>query len=350
MATAQQFAFYPKLGNGFVAVNQKLPKDLLSGRAVVLVDTDSKQLISGDWKKISRELHQYLVRMKIDPVLYMYMGDYLSGRETTANFYTHLDSRDIQFLIVLEYFPGRGQEEIKLLLTTFHPEKSLMAPGQEGWQRSGSSIKEIAGALANDIIRAELPLNNFLIPDQPEFLEDIQLITKRKFPVYTTDIRIEKLAVPYFDSIYVKDPSKYPAQIISQINAYNTEVGRKNRELEQLMASYPYKYELMKYSDDGRYYFTRGFQFVLMGVEARGSSLKKLLDYDPGVNITHYVSQRNDAKPPITVKIPSEQHSHKFYIKHTISGNVYMGDVWDAGTTWQEALQNYITNSLVNAR
>jgi hypothetical protein len=33
---------------------------------------------------------------------------------------------------------------------------------------------------------------------------------------------------------------------------------------------------------------------------------------------------------------------YKFYVRHIDSGNIFLGTKWDADTTWQDALKNFI--------
>lgn len=350
LLSAQDMVFLEDYDCSYLQRDQQLPETLISSRSVVMINTGSEQLISGEWREKAIELHQFLVNVKVDPVAYFYWQDFKAGRTATANFTEMLNQRNIQNVILFDYFPDTGATDFAIKITAYDAEQSLFADSQSAWMIEGHELREMIRILGQDIIRADMPYQNFLIADFPEFFDDTQLLAKRRFPVYTTDIRIEKLAVPLFDSIEVKKPELVPQNILKEINAYNMKVASRNRELRQLMSTYPYKYDLVPYRDDGRFYFSNGFQFLLIGVHARGITLRKMLDYELSRNETHYISIHTVDGQPIAKKFAADQPVHKYYIQHTISGNVYIGDEWDAGATWQEGLKNYIDNNLAAAK
>jgi hypothetical protein len=348
--SAQDMVFLEDYDGSYLQRDQKLPETLLSSRTVVMINTGSEQLISGEWREKAIELHKFLVTVKVDPVAYFYWQDFKAGRTATANFTAMLNGRAIQNVILFDYFPDTATSDFAIKITSYDAEKSPFADGQSSWMLEGNEIREMVRILGQDIIRADMPYENFLIADFPEFFDDTRLLPKRRFPVYTTDIRIEKLAVPLFDSIEVNKPETVPQNIMREINAYNMKVASNNRELRQIMSAYPYKYDLVPYRDDGRFYFSNGFQFLMMGVHARGNTLRKMLAYELTRNETHYISVHTVDGKSTAKKFAADQPVHKFYIQHTISGNVYIGDAWDAGATWQEGLKNYIDNNLAAAK
>ncbi|MEQ8713021.1 MAG: hypothetical protein RIC80_08380 [Cyclobacteriaceae bacterium] len=350
LLSAQDMVFLEDYGGADLQRDQQLPETLISSRSVVMINTGPEQLISGEWREKAIELHKFLVNVKVDPVAYFYWQDFKAGRTATANFTDMLNQRNIQNVILFDYFPDTAATDFAIKITSYDTEKSPFANGQSAWMIEGHELRDMVRILGQDILRADIPFQNFLIADFPEFFDDTQLLEKRRFPVYSTDIRIEKLAIPLFDSIEVKNPESIPQNIMREINAYNMKVASNNRELRQLMSTYPYKYDLVPYREDGRFYFSNGFQFLLMGVHARGKTLRKMLDYELSRNETHYISIHTVDGKPIAKKFPADQPVHKYYIQHTISGNVYLGDEWDAGATWQEGLRNYIDNNLAAAK
>ncbi len=347
---AQNMVFLEDYNCSYLRRDQRLPETLISGRTVVMINTGTEQLISGAWKEKATELHDYLGNVKVDAVAYFYWQDFKAGRTATANFISLLNTRQIQNVVLFDYFPDTTRSDYAIKITPYSADEPLFKAGQSAWMIEGNELKDMVRILGQDIIRAEIPYQNFLISDYPEFFDDTQLLAKRRFPVYSTDIRIEKLAVPLFDSIEIKKPETIPANIRQEIEDYNRKVASNNRELKELMASYPYKYELLPYREDGRFYFSNGFQFLLMGVHARGITLRKMLDYELSRNETHYISVHTVNDKPVAVKYPIDQPVHKYYIQHTISGNVYIGDQWDAGANWQEGLKNYIDNNVAVAK
>lgn len=350
LVSAQDMVFMNAYDGAYLSRDQKLPETLISTRSVVMINTGTPQLVSGEWQEMAIELHKWLISVKVDPVAYFYWQDFKAGRTATANFTNLLNERDIANVILFDYYPDPQGPDYSIKITAYDPEQSPFANGQSAWMIEGHEIYEMVKILGQDIIRADMDYQNFLIADYPEFFDDTRILDKRRFPVYSTDIRIEKLAVPLFDSIEVKKPELVPQNILRQIDAYNQKVTSNNRELQQIMSAYPYKYDLVPYREDGRFYFSNGFQFIILGVHARGRALRKMLDYELTRNETHYISVHIEGGKPVTRKFPADQPVHKYYIQHTISGNVYIGDTWDAGATWQEGLRNYLDNNIAAAK
>jgi hypothetical protein len=349
LGQSQSVAAKVQLLNSYLNQTQEIQEEVVNSSTVVLVNTTQVPLVSNDWKVMCKELHTYLAKLKIDAVAYFYIGDFYSGSESNPAFTQYLVDRGIKNILLIDYFPKSADEDYYVRLTPFNGTKTLVDIGQDSWQKKGDNLKEVITALGNDIIRKDLKQANFLIADAPEFIEDVKVLEKRKFPVYTTDVRIEKLAVPYFDSIFVKDPKKVPANVLAEINQYNANIAQNNKELQQIMSTYPYQYSLVKYSEESRFYFMNGYQFILVNLHARGSVLKNLLDYERADNLTHLVTVTNGVNP-ITTKIPYQMPVYKYYIRHSISGNVYVGDFWDTATTWQQALRIFINNVTYNAK
>ena len=67
-----------------------------------------------------------------------------------------------------------------------------------------------------------------------------------------------------------------------------------------------------------------GFQYVLRYLHGEEATLMTLLDY------------REDANP--------EKIGYKFYMKHLVTGDIYLGNTWDIQAGWQAALNRHLTN------
>jgi hypothetical protein len=48
-----------------------------------------------------------------------------------------------------------------------------------------------------------------------------------------------------------------------------------------------------------------------------------------------------DGLPQIKT-IPTTDRVYKFYMKNLEYGNIFLGNKWDADTSWQDALRNYV--------
>jgi len=118
----------------------------------------------------------------------------------------------------------------------------------------------------------------------------------------------------------------------------------KNERLKQILAQYPFKYNLIDYTTDENAY-RQGYEFVLLNISTSGQSIKKLLNYESGIKETHYISTvaRDSADTEIKT-IPVDALVHKYYFRRTVNHQVYVGEKWDADTSWHSALRNFIRN------
>ena len=131
----------------------------------------------------------------------------------------------------------------------------------------------------------------------------------------------------------------------SRVNRYNEKVKLQNRELEKLLKDFPYEIEFVEYLSDEDLLRNR-YQFVLRNIYASGEAIKAMLKYEDQPSEAGYVSVI--PLPPNNTSIknfPRKTLLHKFYIRQNIAKNVYVGE-WDADTTWQKALTNYIGNMM----
>jgi hypothetical protein len=118
---------------------------------------------------------------------------------------------------------------------------------------------------------------------------------------------------------------------------------KADAQLEQILKEhFPVKYELVDPALSESDLSSRGFITVLRFVHTRGLVAKKILDYD--------VSQMANSIASVVVvsgeaelkTIPAEETIYKFYIKHLEYGNLFLGNKWDADTSWQAALVNHL--------
>ena len=86
----------------------------------------------------------------------------------------------------------------------------------------------------------------------------------------------------------------------------------------------------------------QGNLFVLRFVKARAKVAKQILGYDMTKSESAIVSIMYANGQPQLKNIPANDVVYKFYFKHIESGNVYLGNKWDADESWQQALINQI--------
>jgi hypothetical protein len=87
---------------------------------------------------------------------------------------------------------------------------------------------------------------------------------------------------------------------------------------------YPFEYQLVGQNMSEDLMRKAGFHYVLRYLHAEESSLLTLLDYQIPDNATGF--------------------GYKYYFKHLITGDIYLGDKWDSRPGWQEALRVHLMN------
>jgi hypothetical protein len=283
-----------------------LPEDLQSSRSAVFLKVNqAHQADTMDWGNLAEEFHKSLSAMYIDAVAYYRWQDLNAGYDATISYLDALVEREISQVILLE--AALGNYEIYIVST------DLEAPGlfdinQPAWHTRGNTLEEAVENLASMVRRTDLEVANFLISGSPELFYDTEIFTKNRFESYQPDLKLDKLAAPLFYS----DDVEGLEQLWDQ-------------ELKDIMhTQYPFAYELVAPNMTEDLMMKAGFQYVLRYLHGEERSLRTLLNY-PSV----------DDHPDQTV--------YKYYIKHLITGDIYLGDAWDSQPEWQQALMIHLT-------
>ncbi|MFM7854931.1 MAG: hypothetical protein ACKO96_24130, partial [Flammeovirgaceae bacterium] len=201
---------------------------------------------------------------------------------------------------------------------TFCGNKNLFDKASVGWKQSNTSQTELLRIIYRLAI-SNLKRQNFLINDLPELDINITYFTGRLNQNFSVEAKSFKTAVP------------------------KMETETENRELEVFLKEfYPFKYELVDSKIEEADLGAKGFRTILRMVHAPGNIAREVLGYDPtqagrSIATTYFV----DGAPQIKT-IPATDRVYKFYIKNIEYGNIFLGNKWDADTTWQDALRNYI--------
>ena len=314
-----------------------VPKDLLTTKTVVLISLgNADERIRGDWKSLAEEAHFYIRKLGIDAVLYFYIDDAIAGYDVQRAITTQLVNRDIRNILLLSKDNIEGREQYIGLITAFNKEPTYVSNNQAAWRSQTSDLEILFRNMARSIDQADLKSENLLIIDAPEYYRASDIIRGRRFEMFNTDLRIDRLAVPRFLDLPVPEEqgaasTEAMTTIIERENAENQE---RNNRLQQIFASYPYQYEIVQYEYDEKKLLTKGFQFVLLRVSSSAENVRNLLGYNPNDN------------PDPAIKdqlIAGERMVHKYYIKHINSGDIYLGEQWDAAEQWQDALYNHMS-------
>lgn len=326
------------------------PKYLTSTRTAVLISvpmSDANPNIRTNWRKLAEEIHPRLRDMKIDAVAYFNIDDVFSGVGPAEVFSKNLTSREIKYILLVEQLRSteeNGSEDIfRFTVTPFNDKPTFISQNSNAWRVEDIGLKPALKKLFNGVYRAELKMENYLIPDIPELFDDVDIFQAKRIETYAMDLKVDKLYVPKFERLIIEDSSKMDEHTIKLIADFNHEIDQKNQKLEQIMSTYPLKYELVDaYTDDDIY--SLGGQYALMRLEAPGSTIKGFLDYKKEVGENMYASIKAVDLGSTVRRLPVDAVVSKYYVKHVYTKDIYTGLKWDADLTWEEALKNFIYN------
>lgn len=294
-----QASFLPSLDQ--LQKGGALPEALLSSRSAVFLKVDTTSPIdSVEWYHMADEFHRALVELHIDAVAYYRWRDLNAGFDASGSYLQALANREANQIIILEVQERSYQVYI---VPTDQEDQELLPLDKPAWHISGSNLENVISNLSENVKRTDLEVANFLISESPEFFIDTPIFKKNRFESFQPDLKLDKLAVPLF---YGMDPeeSKQPADLEFQVILQN---------------QYPFEYQIVSAGMTEDLMMKAGFQYALRYLTSEESTLLTLLDY-----------QFASDTPTQVV--------YKFYFKHLISGDIYLGDDWDGRPTWQQAL------------
>lgn len=323
-----------------------IPKELLMTKTIVVISMDNGESnIRGDWKSFADEAHFYIRRLGIDAVLYFYVDDLISGYDVQRTISEQMEKREIKNILMLSKDKISNQDQFIGVLTTWDEKPDMITNQQAAWKSQTSDLEILFRNLARSIDSANLTLENLMIIDSPEYFGGGGVIAGRRSETFNTDLRIDRLAVPKFETLPVSENRAVVDSNMSAIvNEENSSILTWNSQLEQLMANYPYKYGIVSYDYDEKKLLTQGYQFVLMRVHSSGRNVRNVLGYEVSDEINELITMKKSSDGQIIVKsIPMDGMVYKYYVKHINSGDIYLGEQWDGDDNWQDAFHNHIS-------
>lgn len=325
-----------------------LPKDLLSSKTVVVlsIDDKSESNIRGDWKGLADEAHFYIAKLGIDPVVYYYVDDLISGYDVKRVITAEMVKRGIKNVLMLSKDKINGRDQYIGVITEFDQKPSFVSHSQNAWKSQTSDLEILFRNLVRAIDNADLVRENLLILDSPEYFRGVKILTGRRNESFNTDLRIDRIAIPAFEELpIIEGANSENSKMVQAINEENEENLKKNAQLEQIMASYPYQYKIVPYQYDEKKYLTQGFQFILMRITSSGRNVRRLLGYEVNDQVNELITMKKDDLGNVQVKaIPIDGLVTKYYVKHINSGEVFLGEQWDGDDNWSDALKNHLKN------
>lgn len=285
----------------------ELPPELLSSKTVVLHSytfTD-KQLES---------VQEYFQRAGIDAVSYYPTDVIMAGRDVATVFSDQFTRREVKNLAVLEQPDGN----FKLTFLRFNGKPSLIEPNQPGWSVSNKLLLELLKSVVRSTTTG-LRRTNLLINNLPEDGSLENPIRGKRNEFYAADMKIDLVAIPKFGD----------------------EVA--DRELEAIItANFPFKFRMVEPGVSEKDLRKQGMLYIMCVVHTRAKVAQALLGYNTSKSETAVVSVTYPEGQQQLRNIPANAPVFKVYFKHIDSGNVFLGNKWDADITWQSALLNQI--------
>jgi len=290
----------------------QLPATLLTERSLVVMDWPLKPsgdfMVRGDWEKVAADVQKNLGLIGIDAIAYIHIHDWQASRESNSLFRQFFGKRQVKHVLVVGLREGLYEVSIQ----------PITAPTTL-WQTNGGSLSQMMYRLGREIQSAGHLRENFLPSDVPEIVTDVPFSSWSASLNFPDAIKRLKIGVAK--------------------SANETD----NIRLAELMAQYPFEYDLIDYTTDEDA-FRKGYQFVLVSMSTSGESIKKLLNYKLTPGETHYMSTTSVEERIRLKAIPIDALVTKYYFRNTVNHEAYVGVDWDADVTWEQSLTNFLRN------
>jgi len=283
-----------------------LPEKLLSTRSAVFHDYTFTE-------KELKEAQEYFQRTGIDAMAYFELDMLTASVDITKAFSDYLIKREITNILFLE----KNETGYRLSITTFNDKNTVVDPNQNAWSVSNRVWTEVLKSIYRSA--SSLKKLNLLINDFPEENIAINPIIGRRNEFFGVDMKVDPVAIPKFGNEAM------------------------DKQLEEIFKNnYPLKYKLTEPGLTEKELRKQGYLYIMCIVHARGSVAKKLLGYDMTKAESALVSVTYSDNQSQLKNFPSNTTVYKIYFKHIESGNVFLGNKWDADLTWEQALYNHL--------
>lgn len=283
-----------------------ISEDVLSKRSVVL----HSYLLTE--KEIST-IHEGLIRAGIDAIAYFKIDGVLAGGDAIFSHSEYFKRREVSNLIIIQ----KSKAGYTIFVTAFNGKDDLVNVDQSCWKTQSASLSE---ALA-EVYRSALASNkkkNFLINEIAETDLPVKVIAGERAENFAYDLKVDILAIPKFNDAAL------------------------DRELEEMLKTYPFRNQMVAHNLPDKELRNQGFLYVLCFVNTRSGLAREILGYPVRKSESAFVSVSYPDGQVQLKTIPADTPVFKFYVRHIDTGNVFLGTKWDAETTWQLALQNFI--------
>jgi hypothetical protein len=286
------------------------PAGLLSSRSAVFYDLS---VAFADLQQLQEGFQQ----IGIDAIVYLDADKVTAGLEPAKAYAAYLKTRGVKNIVLFT----KNDEGYECLFTPFNGTASFVDAQQPAWKVSHSQLHEVVMIAYRDSWLTQKK-ENFLINDRPETDISIPVITGRRSELYPLDLKTDNLAV-----VKLTDAAQQ-ADVEALLNT---------------VYPFPNKIKFIESVPEVEKDLRRqGMQFILYFVHCRGKTARDLLGYDITRGESAYGSLTFPNGTAQVKTIPVEAPVYKFYIKHVESGNVFLGNKWDADESLLQAMKNFI--------
>ncbi|QOI96805.1 MAG: hypothetical protein HRU69_04535 [Flammeovirgaceae bacterium] len=301
------FVFGQRIADLQRAGNGPIPETILSTRVFVFTDYTFTE------KEINT-IHAGLVKTGVDAVGYTQVDKLFAGADITQAFIKYLQNREVGNLVFA--FKNNPGYELMIVPLVVAENNTLTIPASV-WKTQDRTLDEALMTLYRTALAGKRK-QNLLINEVPEIDLTIPLFTGNRNELFAYDLKVDNLAVQKFGDEKI------------------------DSELEEIMKNYPFKYKLVEANVPEAELRKQGSLYLLRHIHTRGPAAKQLLGYDMSKGESALVSVTYPNGQEQIKTIAADVEVHKFYVRHIEFGHVFLGPKWDADTTWQQALQNFI--------
>jgi hypothetical protein len=283
-----------------------LPEKLVSARTAVFYSYtfSAKEL---------EDIQQSFQRTGIDAVFY-FETDYLFAcRDVSLALAEYLNQREITNLIFMQ----KKESGYAAYLAEFNTKLTLVEQNQYAWSAEDKFLSELLLKLYRAAANT-LKKTNLLVIDVPETDIKINPILGRRSEFFAIDLKVDPIAIP------------------------KTGIEKDDKILEEIFATYPFKYKLTEPGLSEKELRKQGYYYILYNIQGRGKIIKEMMGFDMTKAETAIVSVTYPEGSLVLKNYGADEFVYKFYIKHIDSQNTFLGTKWDADVTWQQALLNHL--------
>ena len=314
-------------------VTNKFPYNITKQRSIVIV-LDNSNKIDLYWKEKSKQLHKGLILMNADPTAYVHIYDFYSNTIIHKAYLKYISKRKIMNMIVFDIPRNRVSILALTNLAEFNYSKAI-------WSINGNSINDLLYRMGLVVKRNKYKPENFLIPGQPEFIEDINIHSGETYENYPSIIARQKVGFALFEKINI--PDNRPEERMDKAKLYNASVDRQNEQMKLMFYNHEYNWKAILFESNIEA-SRKGFQYVYFLSCTSGLNLRQTLDYPTGNEETHYMTTGDGDmmnKGFRRIVIEATELIHKGYLHQVISDDIFVGREWDAHTSMTGAIKNF---------